>query len=76
MKFNHNKIKQAMAERDIHTLHGLHFAMIRANYNISAPGLRNWMSGACAPKSSNLAMLASFFGKDINYFFEETKNEL
>jgi transcriptional regulator with XRE-family HTH domain len=73
--FNPNKIRQLMNERRNEDK-AFRQTLFLKDIQLSLTGLNNILDGKSFPGVDTLLRIATFFGKDMNFFFEnENKNE-
>lgn len=67
--FTPTKLRECREKADL-TLADLIFELDKVGLRISRPTLINWETGETSPGANDLAILAMFFGKPVQYFFD------
>jgi len=63
------KLRKCREEKNL-TQTDLMFELDKIGLRISRPTLINWETGVTIPDANNVAILAMFFNKPIQYFFD------
>ena len=72
--FLYKKLSKCRLEKNLNQT-DLMFALDKIGWRICRPTLSHWETGETAPNANELAMLADFYGKPIQYFFDQPKCE-
>ena len=67
--FNPSKLKKIRNDKNL-TQTDLMFELDKSGLRISRQTLINWEHGRSAPKVNELSIIANFFNKSIQYFFD------
>ena len=67
------KLRKCREEKNL-TQTDLMFELDKIGLRISRPTLINWETGETTPDANELAVLAMFFGKPIQYFFNQKQH--
>lgn len=67
------KLRKCREEKGL-TQTDLMFELDKIGLRICRPTLINWETGVTTPDANEVALLASFFGKPIQYFFDLKDN--
>lgn len=67
-KFSPEKLKDCRLNSDL-TIDSVIKQLFQVGYDVAPNTLTNWEGGKTSPDATDLAILASFYGKPIQYFF-------
>jgi len=67
------KLRKCREEKEL-TQTDLMFKLDKIGLRISRPTLINWETGVTTPDANEIATLANFFNKPIQYFFDQKQH--